>query len=114
MTKRIFRQVYIEYPKLIKPVLMQAIQDYLIYEAGSDEYETAKKWLFSESEIDYPLTFDNICDELGLNINRLRYEINRLMDEKKFKNKNRYRYITESNLVFLLEKSEADEPITLM
>ena len=114
MAKRIFRHVYIEYPKLIKPILIQAVQDYLLYGVGTDEYENAKKWLFEEDTIDYPLTFDNICDELGLNINRLRYEINCLMDIKRFKNKNRYRYITENDLIILLEKSEIDKPITLI
>lgn len=98
---------YIEYLPLVKPVLEQAIHDYLVYDNDTEEYKSAKEWLFEDDNDDF--NFVEICETLNLDVNRLRYEINCLMDRKTFKNK----YIANSDYSEIIENSEIEERILM-
>ena len=71
-------------------MLLNAINDYLCYPEGSQINDNSRWWLFIEmpdGENSSDISFHNICEILGINIERIRIIINVCLD----KGKNRLR-----------------------
>ena len=71
---------YSEY-KMMEMVLKSAIKDYIGCSANTKEFISAQVWIYDNEQTGYP-SFKQACKILNIDVFKLRYELQKLIDNK--------------------------------
>ena len=68
---------------LMEQLLRGALNDYLGYREASEHHLNAREWLYGEDGAWDVMSFNSVCGVLGLDRDRVRFNLNALADQGK-------------------------------